>query len=82
MTTEAPEARFAAAGGPLARIVAATDFSDTAGAAVDWAVDIARQHGAVIHLVHALTLPAPLPDYVPAGADFGRELHEVAVAKL
>jgi nucleotide-binding universal stress UspA family protein len=82
MTTDAPESRFAAAGGPLARIVAATDFSDTAGAAVGWAVDIARQHGAVVHLVHALTLPAPLPDYVPAGADFGRELHEVALRKL
>lgn len=67
---------------PLARVLAATDFSETAGAAVDWAVDIARQHGARVHLVHALTLPAPLPDYVPAGADFGQELHEVALAKL
>jgi nucleotide-binding universal stress UspA family protein len=81
MNAETPERPFAA-GEPLARIVAATDFSETAGAAVDWAVDIARQHGARIHLVHALTLPAPLPDYVPAGADFGRDLHAVALAKL
>jgi nucleotide-binding universal stress UspA family protein len=32
--------------------------------------------------VHGLTLPAPLPDYVPAGADFGQELHRIALHRL
>lgn len=78
---EPPVPRTGAAA-PLTRIVAATDFSETADAALGWAVDIARQHGARIHLVHALTLPAPLPDYIPAGSDFGEELHKGALGKL
>jgi nucleotide-binding universal stress UspA family protein len=66
----------------LTRVLVATDFSPTAETAVDWAIDIARRHGATLHLVHGLTLPAPLPDYVPAGAGFGQELHEIAVGRL
>ncbi|HUO85779.1 MAG TPA: universal stress protein [Thermoanaerobaculia bacterium] len=81
-TPSGPQSVAGPDGAPLARIVAATDFSETADAALDWAVDIARQHGAGLRLIHALTLPAPLPDYVPAGADFGEELHSVALAKL
>jgi nucleotide-binding universal stress UspA family protein len=66
----------------LAQVLVATDFSETAEAALDWAVAIARHHGARVHLVHGLTLPSPLPDYVPSGADFGQELHRIAQAKL
>ncbi|HMB53004.1 MAG TPA: universal stress protein [Thermoanaerobaculia bacterium] len=66
----------------LTRVLAATDFSPTAEAAVDQAIHVARQHGATLRLVHVLTLPAPLPDYVPAGSDFGREIHRIAAGKL
>jgi nucleotide-binding universal stress UspA family protein len=66
----------------LSRILAATDFSDTADVALAWAAALARQHGASLTLVPALTLPAPLPDYLPSGADFGQEMHQIAVRKL
>lgn len=66
----------------LERVLVATDFSDTAERSLEWAVGIARQHGADLVLVHGLTLPAPLPDYVPAGSDFGQELHQIALRKL
>ena len=38
-------------------IVAATDFSDTANAALDWAVELARQQRGRVELVHAVTVP-------------------------
>ena len=63
-------------------ILAATDFSATADVALDWALALARQHQARLCLVHALTLPAPLPDYIPTGTDFGQEMHEIALRKL
>jgi len=63
-------------------VLAATDFSPTAEAAVDWAADVARRHGAKLYLIHGLTLPAPLPDYVPSGSDFGQEMHRIALSKL
>jgi len=72
----------------LNRIVAATDFSATATAAVEWATGLAREHGATLHLIHGLTLPAPLPDYVPtdasvaAAAELRSELHGIALKKL
>jgi nucleotide-binding universal stress UspA family protein len=66
----------------LTRIVATTDFSDTADVALEWAMALASQHGASLCLVHALTLPAPLPDYVPSGTDFGQEMHQIALRKL
>lgn len=66
----------------LGRVLVATDFSETAAIAVGWATDVARHHGAVLHMVHALTLPAPVGEYVPATADFGQELLSVARAKL
>ncbi len=74
--------------GELERIVAATDFSATAEAAVEWATGLAREHGATLHLIHGLTLPAPLPDYVPtdasvtAASDLRNELHDIALEKL
>ncbi len=39
---------------PLRHVVAATDFSEAAAAGVAWARDIARTHGAKLHLVHAV----------------------------
>lgn len=64
------------------RIVAATDFSDTAAVGVDLAVQIARDHGAHLTLVHAVQLPSPRPDYDSAGSDFGTELQAAAREQL
>ena len=82
--TEPESVTHSGAGTPvrLGRVLVATDFSDTAEVAVGWAADVARYHGAVLHMVHALTLPAPVGEYVPATADFGQELLAVARAKL
>lgn len=79
-----PESTTENGGGPvrLGRVLVATDFSETAAVAVGWAVDVARHHGAALHMVHALTLPAPVGEYVPATADFGQELLAVARSKL
>jgi len=38
---------------PLARILVATDLSDASREAVDWAIEIARAHGATLRIVHA-----------------------------
>lgn len=38
----------------IKKILVATDFSDSAGAGVEWAVEIAKSHDASIRLVHAL----------------------------
>ncbi len=86
---EAAAPRGAAAASPLSTIVAATDFSETAAAALDWAAEVARPHGARVELVHALTLPAPPTDLIPPGPGFeeevergARERLEVAAAEL
>ena len=39
---------------PLRHVVAATDFSKAAESGVGWARDVAREHGAHLHLVHAV----------------------------
>jgi nucleotide-binding universal stress UspA family protein len=39
---------------PIRHVVAATDFSEPAAVGVAWARDVARVHGATLHLVHAL----------------------------
>src|SRR6185436_13269234 len=63
-------------------VLAATDFSTTAEAALGWAVELARQQGARVELVHAVTLPPSMPGYVPTGGlDFEaaeRRLKETA----
>lgn len=41
---------------PLRHVVAATDFSEPAAAGVAWARDLARAHGATLHLVHTAFL--------------------------
>jgi nucleotide-binding universal stress UspA family protein len=64
-------------------VLAATDFSETASAALDWALELARQQGARVELVHAVTVPPSVPGYVPmAGLDFEAEVRRAAEARL
>ncbi len=44
----------------MQKILAVTDFSDTARLGVDWAAHIAGGHGAALTLFHALSPPTPL----------------------
>lgn len=67
--------------GPV--ILVATDFSATATAALDWAVELARQQGARIELVHAVTIPPSIPGYIPsADLDFQGEVLRAAEVRL
>lgn len=64
-------------------ILAATDFSETAAAALDWAVELARQQGARVELIHAVTIPPSIPGYIPfADTDFQEEVIRAAEARL
>lgn len=64
-------------------ILVGTDFSETAAAALDWAIELARQQGAAIELVHAVTVPPSIPGYIPsAGMDFQEEVLKAAEARL
>lgn len=67
----------------LRKVLVATDFSATADAALGWATTVARPHGATVRLVHALTLPTPVPGYVIADdGELGSELREAAERRL
>ncbi len=68
--------------GKLHKILAATDFSSTASAGVDWATELAVTHGASINLVHALLVPSRATDFVPSPPDFTEALQEAASGKL
>jgi nucleotide-binding universal stress UspA family protein len=64
-------------------VLAATDFSATADAALDWAVELARQQGARVELVHAVTVPSSMPGFAPTtGLDFEADLRRGAEARL
>lgn len=63
-------------------LLVATDFSETAEAAADWAVEIATGRGHRIHLMHVLTLPPPRPHYAPAPADLQNALRDAATQQL
>jgi nucleotide-binding universal stress UspA family protein len=64
-------------------LLAGTDFSDPAAVALEWAVELARQQGARLELVHAVTVPPPLPGYVPAAdLDFSADVESAARARL
>jgi nucleotide-binding universal stress UspA family protein len=64
-------------------ILVGTDFSETAAAALDWAVELARQQGAAVELVHAVTVPPSMPGYIPSvGVDFQEEVRRAAEARL
>ncbi|MBM4269588.1 MAG: universal stress protein [Deltaproteobacteria bacterium] len=52
----------------LETILVATDFSESAEGAIDWAVEVARPHRAKLLLVHALQPPVPIvasPEAIP-----------------
>ena len=66
----------------LKTILAATDFSSTAKAGVDWAIELALAHGARINLVHALLVPSRATDFVPSPPDFTEALQEAASGRL
>jgi len=64
-------------------ILAATDFSETARSALDWAVELARQQGARLELIHAITVPPTMPGYIPpVSLDFSDELRSAAESRL
>jgi nucleotide-binding universal stress UspA family protein len=63
-------------------LLVATDFSETAEAAADWAVEIAAARGHRIHLMHVLTLPPPRPHYAPAPPDLQNALRDAATQQL
>jgi nucleotide-binding universal stress UspA family protein len=69
------------------RILVGTDFSPTAAVAVGWAVELARQQGARVELVHAVTVPPSIPEYVSPGAIavapvFDEEVRRAALGRL
>lgn len=64
-------------------VLVGTDFSETAAAALEWAVELARQQGARLELVHAVTVPPSMPGYVPTtGLDFTEDVRRAAEGKL
>ena len=64
-------------------ILVATDFSATAAAALDWAVELADLQRARIELVHAVTVPPSIPGYTPVvELDFQTEVRRAAEARL
>lgn len=63
-------------------ILVGTDFSQTAEAAVEWAVELAQQQGARVELIHAVTIPPSTPGYVVPGPLFDEEVREAAVERL
>ena len=71
-------------GGPLRRIVVATDFSEPGDHARDVGVALAKQLGAEVHLVHAFDIPLALvtPYEVAVPDGLIREAREAARKKL
>jgi nucleotide-binding universal stress UspA family protein len=76
-----PETAATASRSPA--ILVATDFSETAGVALDWAVELARQQHARLELVHAVTIPpsVPGPLAVP-GPTFDEQVRQAARDRL
>ncbi len=66
----------------LTTILVATDFSETAEAGLDWAIDLAKAHGARIDLVHALMMPNQMGDYLPSPPDMTEQLRQAALGRL
>ncbi len=65
---------------PPKHLVVATDFSDTANHAVEYAVNLAKSVGAKITVAHVYELPTyTYPDaLVPASPEMTREIEEAA----
>jgi len=68
----------------IKHIVVGTDFSETAERAVDAAIDLAAQVGAVVSLVHAYELPMySFPDGVVVSTpDIAKKITTDALARL
>jgi nucleotide-binding universal stress UspA family protein len=66
----------------LQRLIAATDFSPTAAAGLDWAVEIAARHGARVFLVHALQLPGATTDFIVSPPDWSEAIQAAALRRL
>jgi len=66
----------------IQRLLAATDFSETAAAGLDWAVEIASRHGARIYLVHALQLPGATTDFIVSPPDWSEAIQAAALRRL
>jgi len=67
---------------PTGSILVATDFSTTAQAGVDWALEIARNHGTGVILVHALLLPNRATDFVPTEPGITESLWQAAQSRM
>lgn len=67
---------------PIRTVLVATDFSNTAQAGIDWAVELARTHQAQIVLVHGVMLPNRATDFVPSPPDLTEKLQEAASGRL
>lgn len=79
--TQHPTAATAGAGTPV--VLAATDFSATASAALEWALELARQQGGRVELIHAVTVPPSIPGYTPyAEAGFLEDVFKAAETRL
>jgi nucleotide-binding universal stress UspA family protein len=59
-------------------VVAATDLSETASAAVRWAIEIARQRRSQLHLVHALNLAGWTLDFSELASRVPVQLEDAA----
>jgi nucleotide-binding universal stress UspA family protein len=72
-------------GSSIRTIVVATDFSETAGVAVERACELARAHGARLVVVNSLTLdPLPLggPELMVLPPDFETQVREASLKAL
>lgn len=67
---------------PLHNIVAATDLSDTAATALQWAREIAADHQACLHIVHASKLAGWSTDYREVDARIPSEIQNATRKKL
>lgn len=64
-------------------ILVGTDFSDPAGVALEWAVELAGQQGARLELVHAVTIPPSMPGFLAVPAPtFDAEVQQAARERL
>lgn len=68
--------------GSTESILVATDFSATAQAGVEWAMEIARNHDARLTLVHALLLPNRATDFVPTESGITDALWQAAQRRM
>ncbi|MDX1501741.1 MAG: universal stress protein [Thermoanaerobaculia bacterium] len=71
-----------AARGRIRRILVATDFSETADSGLEWALEMARVHGAELLLVHGLMLPNQATDFLPSPPDYSEEIRAAARGRL